>query len=103
VAPVLVVTELGEDNFLLTDTRPGTSQQQFQIINGKQAELILGGANSRNDDYIEWAIRDRLIVEVDGKWVPLAYAPPEVFTRFEASFKEAVRAPAEAKALRVLN
>lgn len=85
--PTLAVFDVGDDHYLLIDTRglPGT--EEINIITRNQASLILAGLNFEAGDELVWAQERKLILEVDSKYVPLATAEPGLICRFEREMK----------------
>ncbi len=83
--PVLELTPMGEERFLLMDTRgpAGTSELQFLTI--EQARAVLVGKPIDKQPLAAWAIERKLAVALDGWCVPLVVAPVEILKAFEAS------------------
>lgn len=82
--PVLAVTPLMDDQYLLTDTRGAAAAPQFELIDKDRAALALVGRTDKaHPDLEAWAIERKVCVELDGKLVPLATAAVEVLQHFE--------------------
>jgi ribosomal peptide maturation radical SAM protein 1 len=84
--PILQVTHSG-NIFLLADTRglPGT--QPLQILDRAQAAIALTARPYTPTLEIAWALEHKLGVLVDGWYVPLATAKPDLLFEFEAEVK----------------
>lgn len=86
--PMLSITRFPPDVYLLTDTRglPGT--EQMQIITREQAAAALVGQPMNRSDVrraeLAWAKENRLCVELDSWYVPLATADVELLSELEA-------------------
>jgi hypothetical protein len=87
VPPVLVITDIGYGHYLLIDTRGLSGTQELNFLTEEQALIALAGANQRLEDEVEWALRRKLLVEVDSKYIPLAIAQPELFMKFEEALR----------------
>jgi len=87
--PALAVTRLTGDQFLLMDTRGIPGAQQIRFLTQRQAALVLAGARERSDD-VDWAIENKLVLELDSRIVPLATASSDLIREFESE-KPAVR------------
>ncbi len=83
IPPTLSIIDLGEDRYLLLDTRelPGTKRIQF--ISHNQALMALAGKTTGSRDELKWAIEKKLLIELDSKYVPLATALPTTLCKFE--------------------
>jgi ribosomal peptide maturation radical SAM protein 1 len=82
--PSLAVSRLFADQFLLMDTRglPGT--QEIHFLSREQAAIVLAGTNRRNLVHVDWALENKLAVELDSRIVPLATADAEIIREFES-------------------
>jgi len=82
--PTLALHALSRQLFLLRDTRglPGT--QAMQVLNREEASVALVGRRSVQTAEVQWAIEHKLGVELDGAYVPLATAQPELLQEFAA-------------------
>jgi ribosomal peptide maturation radical SAM protein 1 len=102
--PALVVRRLAEDAFVLRDTRglPGT--QDLQFLTRRQAAIALVGRSEMDAADRDWALAGRLGVELDGAYVPLATAGPELLLEFETAQRLAdpARAPGGARRLELM-
>jgi ribosomal peptide maturation radical SAM protein 1 len=89
--PVLAVSRLGEDTYLLVDTRglPGTCPTSF--IDEDTAAVALAGWRGERTAAANWALANGAAVEMDGWVVPLATASPELIREFEARRRPAAR------------
>jgi ribosomal peptide maturation radical SAM protein 1 len=83
--PALVVRRLADDAFVLRDTRglPGT--QDLQFLTRRQAAIALVGRGEMDAGERDWALASRVGVELDGAYVPLATAGPELLLEFETA------------------
>jgi len=87
--PSLRIVPWGED-YLVRDTRglPGT--EEVQLIDRAQALTALGaGPWMGEQDPAAWAVERKLGVMVDGWYVPLLIASPELLAELEAQGQEA--------------
>jgi ribosomal peptide maturation radical SAM protein 1 len=82
--PVLTVTPLTDEQFLLLDTRKVPNTQEIRFLTRKQAVLVLTGARYERTADVEWALARSLIVDLDSQFVPLATAAPQLIQEFEA-------------------
>ena len=87
IPPILSVTDIGDDRYLLLDTRELYGTKKIQFIEHNQALLILAGKTNNPKEDIKWALENKLIVELDSKYVPLATALPNILGKFESEFK----------------
>jgi ribosomal peptide maturation radical SAM protein 1 len=85
--PILAVTEIGFDRYMLLDTRGLPDRGEISFITEEQASLILAGPDEKSGSEIKWALKDRLIVEIDSNYVPLATASPDILNKFTADLK----------------
>jgi ribosomal peptide maturation radical SAM protein 1 len=81
--PILAVQRLSDKVFILVDRRglPGTEEVQF--LNFEEALVALCGSRSMQKAQVEWALERKLVAELDGFYVPLATADPELLQEFE--------------------
>jgi hypothetical protein len=82
--PVLALTPLTDEHFLLVDTRRVPDTQEIQFLTRPQAAVVLAGSRRERTVEVEWALEQKLIVEVDSQFVPLATAEPQLLQEFEA-------------------
>lgn len=82
--PVLEVTELTGDDFLLMDTREISGQAKIAFLNRAQAALVLTGVSNGNQDDEMQAHQRGWVILVDGGLVPLVTADPDLLASFEA-------------------
>ena len=85
--PVLGVSPLSDDAFLLLDSRGLEQTDEIQFLTRAQAALVLAGARVGSDVDVEWALDRKLVVELDGWYVPLATATPQLINEFEAQWR----------------
>jgi hypothetical protein len=80
--PLLYVSRLSREVFLLLDTRglPGT--RSSQLLNREEALAVLAGRRSPQGG-VEWAIERKAGVWLDGGYVPLATAEPDLLLEME--------------------
>ncbi|MCD0449353.1 RiPP maturation radical SAM C-methyltransferase [Actinocorallia sp. API 0066] len=71
--PLLQVMQLGDDRFLLIDTRPGAAVNA-QVLDRAHAEVVLHIPKGTEEALWEWAREGNYAIEVDGERVPLAVA-----------------------------
>lgn len=85
--PVLAISPLSSENYLLLDTRgiPGTLEVQF--LTRDQAAVVLVGRGIDCQHEVQWALDRKLVVELDSWYVPLATAGPEVLREFELELR----------------
>jgi ribosomal peptide maturation radical SAM protein 1 len=81
--PTLNVTELGDDTYLLIDTRGLDGTDEIQFITGAQAREALVGAPVTKTEKPLWGLKSKVTVELDGCYVPLATATFETLSEFE--------------------
>lgn len=89
--PLVQVTHAG-NIFLTVDTRglPGT--QPLQILDRAQAAVALTARPYTPTEEIAWSLEHKLGVLVDGWYIPLATARPELLVEFEDELKRKARA-----------
>lgn len=92
--PVLAVTQLDEDLFLLADTRKLPDTTEFQFLNRSQAMMAIAGKSDPSEAVERWALENRVCAVIDGRVVPLATAEPELLAHFE---NDARKSDAEAR------
>ncbi|HEY6187802.1 MAG TPA: RiPP maturation radical SAM C-methyltransferase [Pyrinomonadaceae bacterium] len=81
--PTLNVTELGDDTYLLIDTRGLDGTDEIQFITGAQArEALVGGSVTKTEKPL-WGLKSKVTVELDGCYVPLATTNFETLSEFE--------------------
>jgi ribosomal peptide maturation radical SAM protein 1 len=91
-APVLAVTPLSDEQFLLLDTRGLEGSERLQFLTREEVSLILVARRADADVDVEWALERKLLVELDSFYVPLATAKAEILREFESEMR-AVRDP----------
>ena len=90
--PALEIAPLSNDLFLVADTRGLPDSQEFEFVNLARASVGLVGRTPLADpDDIEWALRRRICVELDGHIVPLATAPSGVLSSLESGARMLLR------------
>ncbi len=100
--PALALTPMSLDNFLLFDSRGLEGTDEIQFIDRDEASVVLTGRRlDERDDVVEWALDARLVVEIDGRFVPLVTAEPPVLREFESERLAEMR-PAPRKVLPVI-
>jgi ribosomal peptide maturation radical SAM protein 1 len=82
--PMLELSAVSDDQFLLIDTRQLPGNDEFSFISREQASLILMGTRSPHDSNFQWAIDRKLIVPLDAYYVPVVTARPEVMKEFDS-------------------
>jgi hypothetical protein len=92
--PILAVTQLDEDLFLLADTRKLPDTTAFQFLSRSQAMMALSGKSDPSEAVERWALENRVCAVIDGRVVPLATAEPELLAHFEI---DARKSDAEAR------
>lgn len=83
ISPILRITHLDEDNYLLTDTRD-VSSKEFEFLNLKQVSILLTPTlikNTDENDYI-WALDRKLMIKLDLCYVPLVTANYNILKKF---------------------
>jgi ribosomal peptide maturation radical SAM protein 1 len=85
--PALVITELGDDRFLMLDSRRLPGAQELTILSYDQARVALAGPGPRSRNELAWAIEKKLVLELDRRHVPLATARPDLLSKFEAELR----------------
>lgn len=76
-SPSLFVTQLARETFLLVDTRNLPDLKTVQFIDRGKASMALGGDPIAASDEA-WAVKNKVVAEVDGRLVPLAAASREL-------------------------
>ncbi|MBN2533230.1 MAG: RiPP maturation radical SAM C-methyltransferase [Spirochaetales bacterium] len=86
--PMLFVSHVKSDIYLLLDTRGLPGMKNMQVIWHKQATAALVGrpitGNHTHSEEIEWAIENKLCIELDSWYVPLATADADLLEGLEA-------------------
>jgi hypothetical protein len=72
-----------DEAYSLRDTRGLAGVPEAQLLNGRRAALILVGTREQDHPDLAWAVKHRLVAEMDSRWVPLAVAAPAVLRHFE--------------------
>ena len=85
--PVLALTPLTDEHFLLVDTRRVPNTQEILFLTRPQAAAVLAGSRRERTVEVEWALEQKLIVEVDSQFVPLATAEPQLLQEFESEIR----------------
>jgi len=88
--PLLTITELGEGQYLLTDSRPGIESDHELIIDEQKAAAALVQRSQKRIEEnweADWAITHKVALVIDGYFVPLATASPELLEWFEQQYK----------------
>jgi ribosomal peptide maturation radical SAM protein 1 len=84
--PQLEITPLGNDTYLLLDTR-GLPQPEIRFLRKEEARVALMGCSLKDPVLSEWAAQECLAVELDGRLVPLATSDYETLREFELALK----------------
>jgi ribosomal peptide maturation radical SAM protein 1 len=84
--PTLEVVGDPQDGFALLDTRGIDGGPSYATISHQQAAAALV---ARPGEELDWALAHRVGVMVDGRYVPLATARPELLAAFEAGRDDA--------------
>ena len=81
--PLLHVSRLGNNLYRIRDTRgiPGT--RESHLLDRDQVSAALTSAWPLQAPATEWALKYKVGVEIDGRYVPLAIAQPDMFADFE--------------------
>ena len=88
--PALAITPLFDDHYMLFDSRGLDETEEIQFVDREQASVVLTGRRfDERDDDVDWAIDARAVVALDGRYVPLATAAPELLREFEAERRAA--------------
>lgn len=87
--PVLELTELSDDAFMLLDTRQLSEANKISFLNRTQAAIALTGFAHPQSADLELALERGWVIELDGLLVPLATAEPELLSAFEAELSHA--------------
>jgi ribosomal peptide maturation radical SAM protein 1 len=85
--PVLSMTRLKPDVFLLIDTRKLPNTQQIQFLTLREAETALVGISRAEPAEVQTALENHWGVKVEDKYVPLATANWRLLAEFEDSIK----------------
>lgn len=93
--PALAITPLVDDHYMLFDSRGLEGTEEIQFVDRHQASVVLTGRRlAERDEDVEWALDAQAVVELDGRYVPLATATPELLREFEAERRAAQVMPA---------
>jgi SynChlorMet cassette protein ScmD len=86
--PALHLHRLSNETFLLCDSRglPGTWKVQF--LDRELAAAVLVSRRFAKTAEIEWAVNQKVGIELDGRYVPLATAEPALLQEFETGLCE---------------
>lgn len=88
--PALAITPLSDEHYMLFDSRGLDGTEEIQFIDRDQAAVVLTGRRlDERDDDVDWALDAQAVVELDGRYVPLATATPELLRVFEAERRTA--------------
>jgi ribosomal peptide maturation radical SAM protein 1 len=92
--PALEVIPMTDDHFILADTRGIEGLPEFRFLTRREAQAALIGTHlSQRSREVDEAIEARIGVALDGMYVPLATAPPELLRQLE--LESGVPAPEE--------
>ena len=88
--PALAITPLSDDHYMLFDSRGLDGAEEIQFVDRDQVAVALAGRRlDEKDEAVEWALDARVVAELDGRYVPLATAAPELLREFEAERRAA--------------
>ena len=83
--PVLAVVHVVGDQYAVVDTRARDAPGASTWSTATWPKCCSAAPGSRTAHQLSWAIERRLLVELDGRLVPLATASPQILMRFERS------------------
>jgi ribosomal peptide maturation radical SAM protein 1 len=86
--PSLRLRRVSKNFFALVDTRNVSSSPTIRLVNKKRATTLLVSTRSPVTRQIAWATRQKLGLILDGCWVPLVVADPEVIRELEAEARK---------------
>jgi ribosomal peptide maturation radical SAM protein 1 len=82
--PSLAVVDGREGEFMLLDTRELPGTKAVSTIGRDEAKIALAFARLKpGDELLEWAIKRKLVVEMDEAIIPLATGNPKLILQFE--------------------
>ena len=81
--PVLSVHELGQDKYLLLDTRGLKGTQPCRFLTREHARVAWAGCRTLDRTGLDWAFDAQSVFQMDDWIVPLATAQPGLLRRFE--------------------
>lgn len=81
--PRLKVIRLFGNQFVLQDTRGLPGCEEYQFLTPERVHQILVGGIPRDHNRLAWAIRKKLLVELDDRLVPLPIAPIDMLIDIE--------------------
>lgn len=88
--PALAITPLSDEHYMLFDSRGLDGTEEIQFVDRDQASVVLTGRRlDEKDEDVEWALEARAVVALDGRYVPLVTAAPELLREFEAERRAA--------------
>ncbi len=82
--PMLEVTPLSENLFLLIDTRGLRDAEPIIFLSRAQAATVLAGRGNGCSEHARWALDRQLALEADGVFIPLATSGVDRLLAFEA-------------------
>ena len=94
--PTLSVTRAREGLYILVDTRGLPDAPRVTFLDEGKAAAVLAGARLRGQAEtpdMEWALARRYAVILDGRYVPLGVAEPDLLHHFEELARRAARGP----------
>lgn len=82
IPPVLSLTELDDDQYLLIDSRnlPGTNEINF--LSKQQALLVTTGLHNSCTEDLEWALDRKLIIREDETYIPLCISDAKLMENY---------------------
>lgn len=81
--PTLWLTKLTEDHYMLKDTRGIPGAPECRFLNTHEAAVVMLGGPLEERASLEWALDAKLLIELDGRYVPLAVATADLMLFFE--------------------
>jgi hypothetical protein len=87
VSPAVLHVAPAGERYLLFDSRGLPDTQPMQVLNHEQALVALTARPYVETPEIAWALENKIGVVVDGWYVPLATADPELLQTFEDSVR----------------
>lgn len=90
--PELTVRRLDRERFELIDTRKLASVPELQLIDKARAAMALEPCpiHRASRSSYEWALKSRVVIERDGKYIPLAVADFELMSEFGSRYHRSV-------------
>jgi len=89
--PLLHVHRLGNTSYLLTDSRGVAAGHRHRMIDADQACAALAHGPAIPRSAVDWAIRRKVAVLIEDRYIPLATAAPELLAFFEDRSRRTAR------------